>query len=204
MTSDTPVDNLVVIVGGGPVGLIFARVLSHHGVSSLLFERNETTTRWPKMDLTNARSMELFRKIGLADELRKQGVNPDIDQDVLISTGLERDRILTKWDLPSVNNFRARIHNQNDGSQPREPWQRISQAIFEKWLRNICDEDPLIDLRYGWKVTSVAEEAEKVFTTVEAPNGETYNVSSLYVAGCDGGSSTVRKSLGISIDGGPM
>lgn len=29
--------------------------------------------RWPKMDLTNIRSMELFRKLGLADELRKQG-----------------------------------------------------------------------------------------------------------------------------------
>ena len=98
------------------MGLILARVLSHHGVKSLLLERYETTTSWPKMDLTNPRPMELFRKIGLADELRKQGVDPDIDQDVLMSTGMERDHILTKWDLPSVNKFRARIYEQNDGS----------------------------------------------------------------------------------------
>jgi FAD-dependent monooxygenase len=204
MTSLHLPDNVVVIVGGGPVGLILARVLSHHGVKSVLFERNETTTSWPKMDLTNARSMELFKKIGLADELRKQGVDPDIDQDVLMSTGMERDHILTKWDLPSVNKFRARINEQNDGSQPREPWQRISQAIFEKWLKNICDQDSLIDLRFGWKVISVAEHADKVFTTVEAPNGGTHIFSSLYLAGCDGGSSSVRRSLGIPIDGGPM
>ena len=42
------------------------------------FEKFDTCTlmivdRWPKMDLTNVRSMEIFRKIGLADELRKQG-----------------------------------------------------------------------------------------------------------------------------------
>jgi FAD-dependent monooxygenase len=204
MNSHVQRPDTVIIVGGGPVGLILARVLSHHGVKSLLFERNETTTSWPKMDLTNARSMELFRKIGLADELREQGVNPSIDQDVLMSTGMERDHILTKWDLPSVDKFRTRIHELNDGSQPREPWQRISQAIFEKWLKNICDQDPLIDLRFAWKVRSVCEEAEEVLTTVEAPNGETHIFSSPYVAGCDGGSSTVRRSLGIPIDGGPM
>jgi hypothetical protein len=204
MTSHTLPGDVVVVVGGGPVGLILARVLSHHGVKSLLFERNETTTSWPKMDLTNARSMELFKKIGLADELRKQGVDPDIDQDVLISTGMERDHFLTKWDLPSVNKFRTRIFERNDGSQPREPWQRISQAIFEKWLKNICDQDPLIDLRFAWKVTSVAEDADKVVTTVEAPTGETHTFSSVYVAGCDGGSSSVRRSLRIPIDGGPM
>ena len=140
------------------MGLILARILSHHGVGSILFERNRTTTSWPKMDLTNARSMELFRRIGLADELRKHGVDPDIDQDVLILTGMQRDTTLAKWDLPSVNKFRARILEQNDGSQPREPWQRISQAIFEKSLKAICDKDPLIDLRFGWKTMSVAEE----------------------------------------------
>jgi FAD-dependent monooxygenase len=204
MVSHALSPDLVVIVGGGPVGLILARVLSYHGVRSLLFERNETTTSWPKMDLTNARSMELFRKIGLADELRTQGVDPDIDQDVLMSTGMERDHILTKWNLPGVNKFRARIHEQNDGSQPREPWQRISQAIFEKWLKNICDQDPLIDLRFAWKVTSVVEKHDQVLTTVEAPDGEIHVFSSSYVAGCDGGSSTVRRSLEIPIDGGPM
>jgi len=195
----------VFIAGGGPIGLLLAQVLSFYGVQSVLFERNKTTTSWPKMDLTNARSMELFHKIGLADELRRIGVPPDIDQDVLISSGLSMDEPLTRWDLPSVDKFRQRISECNDGSQPREPWQRLSQVVFEKWLKQICDEDPLIDLHYGWRVESVQESTDHVQTiVVNVDTGDTKTYISNYVAGCDGGSSKVRRSLQIALDGGPM
>lgn len=203
-TQHTLPDDVVVIAGGGPIGLILARILSTYGVKSILFERNETTTRWPKMDLTNARSMELFHRIGLADELRKQGVDAMYDQDVLMSTGMARDELLSKWELPGVNKFRARIRKRNDGTQPREPWQRLSQAVFERWLKSICDEDPMIELRFAWRVESVVEDVACVATTVCAPDGATHVFVSKYLAGCDGGSSTVRRSLGIPIDGGPM
>ena len=195
----------VLIAGGGPVGLLLARVLSFYGTRSILFERNKTTTSWPKMDLTNARSMELFQKIGLAEDLRRQGVPPDIDQDVLISSGLSQARPLTMWELPGVDKFRNIIQNINDGSQPREPWQRLSQAIFERWLREICDKDPLITLKYGYRVDRVEEYEDHVKTTiidVDTSTSRTY-ISS-YVAGCDGASSKVRRSLELPLDGGPM
>ena len=85
----------VLLAGGGPVCLLLARVLSFNGVESVLFERNETTTKWPKVDHTNPRSMELFRKLGRADALRKQGVPGSFDQNVLISSGLSADKKLT-------------------------------------------------------------------------------------------------------------
>ncbi|KAJ5532324.1 FAD binding domain-containing protein [Penicillium frequentans] len=195
----------VLIAGGGPVGLLLARILSFYGVKSVLFERNLTTTKWPKMDLTNARSMEIFRKIGLADSLREQGVPGDIDQNVLISTGLSAAKVLTQWELPGVDKFRERILKTNDGTQPQEPWQRVSQAIFEKWLKAICDEDPLIDLNYGFKVESVEESSDILKTIVTNVATGTQTVwSSDYVAGCDGASSKVRTSLSIPIDGGPI
>jgi len=108
-TSDQPIEeeNLpngtVLIAGGGPVGLLVATVLATYGVKSVLLERNKTTTKWPKMDLTNARSMEIFRRLGLADDLRKQGVPAHIPQPVLFSTGLPAERPLTKWLHPSVS-----------------------------------------------------------------------------------------------------
>lgn len=196
---------VVVIAGGGPIGLLLARVLSFYGVRSKLFERNKTTTRWPKMDLTNARSMEMLRKLDLADDLRRQGVPAGVDQNVLISTGLAAERPLTRWDLPGVDHFRDQIRQANDGTKPREPWQRVSQAIFERWLKKICDDDPLIDLNYGFKVDLVQEGDGVAKTTVtDVGTGHKTIYSSDYVVGCDGASSRVRASLSIPLDGGPM
>jgi choline dehydrogenase-like flavoprotein len=64
---------LVLVVGAGPIGLLVAYQLAKRGISTILIERNHETTRWPKMDITNARSMELLNHIGLADGLRKLG-----------------------------------------------------------------------------------------------------------------------------------
>ncbi|CAG9953730.1 unnamed protein product [Clonostachys rosea f. rosea IK726] len=195
----------VVIAGGGPIGLLLARVLSFYDVNSVLFERNESTTKWPKMDLTNGRSMEIFRKLGLEEDLRRQGVAADIDQNVLISSGLSADTPITSWALPGVAKFREQIRQTNDGTQPQEPWQRVSQAIFEKWLKAICDKDPLIDLNYGYKVESVEEKNNLVETVVtNMKTGEESCWRSEYVVGCDGGSSRVRSCLSTPVDGGPI
>lgn len=55
-------DDVILIAGGGPVGLVLAHTLSFYGIKSIVFEQNETTTRWPKMDLTNSRTMEIFKQ----------------------------------------------------------------------------------------------------------------------------------------------
>ena len=55
----------VLIAGGGPVGMTLALNLARYGVRSMVCERNEHTTQHPKMDLTNGRSMELYRRLGL-------------------------------------------------------------------------------------------------------------------------------------------
>jgi len=89
-TEEVLLTNTVLIVGGGPIGLLLATVLSHHGVHSVLLERNETRTKWPKIDLTNAQSMEMLRRLGLAEEMRKLGVSSDKSHNVLISSGLWR------------------------------------------------------------------------------------------------------------------
>ena len=157
------------------------------------------------MDLTNARSMELFRKLGLADALREQGVPPEFDMDVLISTGLAQESPLAKWHLPGVDKSRKIIREKNDGTQPLEPYQRLSQAIFEKWLKAICEEDPLIDLRYGNKVESVQEEEGRIQTIVtNVDTSISTAFTSDYVAGCDGASSRTRRSIEAPLDGGPM
>ncbi len=70
-------DAAVLIAGGGPVGMTLELELASHGVRSILVERNPITTRHPKMDLTNGGSMELYRRMGVAERLRKVAVPED-------------------------------------------------------------------------------------------------------------------------------
>jgi 2-polyprenyl-6-methoxyphenol hydroxylase-like FAD-dependent oxidoreductase len=70
------------IAGGGPIGLVLGIVLSDFGVPCFVAERNETTTRHPKMDVTNCRSMEIFRRLGIAERLRAVGVPVENNMDV--------------------------------------------------------------------------------------------------------------------------
>lgn len=74
-TVDMPrqVETPVLVVGAGPIGMITAFHLAKRGIRTVLVERNLETTKWPKMDITNPRSMELLQRVGLADGLRERG-----------------------------------------------------------------------------------------------------------------------------------
>ncbi|EKV05045.1 hypothetical protein PDIG_38730 [Penicillium digitatum PHI26] len=179
----------VVIVGGGPVGLILALTLAHHGLRSVLFEKNVTTTqsgfptgntpseestdtstRFPKMDLTLARTMEILRTLGLADGLRARGVAPEYPFTVRFSSGLGAEHPLSEWRLPSADQFHQRILSQNDGTMSLEPWLRVSGDVFETFLKERCEQSPLVNVRFGWAVTHIIEGDTGVEIRVRSPH----------------------------------
>ena len=88
--------------------MTLARTLSLFGVRCLLVERNPSTTRHPKMDITNGRSMELFRRLGLAGKLRAVAVPEENNFDVSWITSLT-GRELHRFRYPSVVEKRAEI-----------------------------------------------------------------------------------------------
>lgn len=191
----------VLVVGAGPVGMVAALSLARHGVSCVVVERQSETTRHPKLDYVNARSMELFRPLGLTADVRAARVGPEHSADIIWSTGLAGVPI-TVWRLPSVAEQRRRIAQHNDGTQPVEPGQRISQITFEPVLRAYCRREPRIDLRLGWHLDRLTPDDDGVTSQlVEVGSGRRLAVRSRYVIGCDGASSRVRTGLGIGLDG---
>jgi FAD-dependent monooxygenase len=195
----------VLIAGGGPVGLVLATTLSRRGIRSVVLERHPQPTKWPKMDLTTARSMEIFRMLGLSGDLRRLGVGINYSLTCNFSSGLNAEKPITAWPLPSVDDFRAQIRANNDGSMPLEPWQRVSQEIFEGFLRKKCHDDPLIDFRAGWNVTGALETKTGVeFTAFDPKAGVETVLEGFYAAACDGANSVVRQDLGIALEGGPL
>lgn len=97
------------------------------------------------------------------------------------------------------------IKQDNDGSMPRDPYLRCSQAIFEAWLKPIGEASPLIDSYFGMKAASVEEEGSGITTTLlRITTGETQKLQSQYVVACDGAGSTLRSGAGLTLTGGPV
>src|SRR5882757_9154355 len=87
----------VLVVGGGPVGLTLAIDLGRRGVRCTLIEKNASTAPYPKMDRSNARTMELYRRIGIADRVRALGYPSDIPMNIYLCTTSRRSRC---WSIP--------------------------------------------------------------------------------------------------------
>src|SRR5262244_1158935 len=131
----------ILIAGGGPVGMTLALALARLGVRSMLVERNPTTTRHPKMDITNVRSMELFRRLGLVDQLRAVAVPESNNFDVSWITSLSGHE-LHRFRYPSVTEWRRIIRETNDGGMPGEPPMRVSQVEIEPALQRSVRAEP--------------------------------------------------------------
>ena len=191
----------VLIAGGGPVGMTLALVLARLGVRAMLVERNVETTRHPKMDITNVRSMELFRRLGLAQSLRAVAVPESHPFDVAWVTTMAGHQ-LHRFRYPSPAKKRAEIVSRNDGTQPLEPAMRVSQILIEPVLKGAVQAEPSIISRFGVSLEECTGDDDGVTVVLrDIATGKTETVRSDYLAGCDGGSSRVRKSLRIGLEG---
>jgi 2-polyprenyl-6-methoxyphenol hydroxylase-like FAD-dependent oxidoreductase len=199
MTTNTDIP--VLIAGGGPVGLTLGLTLASFGVRCRVAERNEGPTRHPKMDITNSRSMELFRKLGVADSLRAAAVLDDHPFDVSWVTHM-RGHELYRFVYPSPAGHLEMVRAANDGTRSTEAPMRISQVVVEPILRDHALASPLIQLDYNCRVSGFTDQGDHVAVELEyAEEDRTETVTCAYLAGCDGGGSLVRRSLGIGLEG---
>ena len=195
----------VLIAGGGPAGLILAIELGQLGIRAELVDKRPKPGRLPKMERCNARTMEHFRRMGIADRVRAAGMPAGIPMDVFICAGdLTRPPIL-RHAYPSVAALKERGRHVNDGSLPLEPYQLISQYTLEPLLRQVAEATPGLTVRFGCELTRFSQDADGVTATVR-PAGERgeereRTVRASYLVGCDGAGSTVRRQLGIELRG---
>jgi 2-polyprenyl-6-methoxyphenol hydroxylase-like FAD-dependent oxidoreductase len=188
----------VLIAGGGPVGLATALELSRHGVPSAVIEpRPDVAWLRPRAKTVSARTMEHFRRWGLAGELRARSpLAVSWSSDIVFCTtltGREVYRFHDAFGLGLAGSDRV-----------AEPGQQSPQPVVEQLLREVAAADPRIELVTGWRVTGATEAGDQVRVTAAPAAGQDHppvTVEAAYVAGCDGPRSVVRDALGGRFDG---
>ncbi|HKR92259.1 FAD-dependent monooxygenase [Novosphingobium sp.] len=185
-------ETYVLIIGGGPVGLTLAIDLGKRGVPTIVVNEHPGTARHPKCNMVNGRTMEHYRRLGVADAIRAVGHASDFPRAVAYRTrfcGFEIGRI----DL----SFLA----QAGWPGPENPC-HVSQIDIEPVLKEAAERQPAISVRFGWKATSLRQTDEGVEAAIEeAASGERRTVRARYAVGCDGARSTVRDLIGTGMVG---
>src|ERR1043166_451408 len=193
-------DTQVLIVGGGPTGLTLAIDLGMRGVRCTLIEQKEAPAFLPKMERCNARTLEIYRRMGIAEKVSAAGLPRDWPMDVFIVLSLVEPPLL-HLSYPSVAEAKRQIAATHDGSLPLEPYQLISQYTLEPLLKSVAETLPSVTVRYGCELVSFTQDAASVTAPVKDLKGNVSQIAADFLVGCDGGASPVRHTLGIKLAG---
>ena len=198
-------DTDIVIAGAGPVGLTAAMDLSARGLHVTLAEpRRYAEPPNVKCNHVSARSMETFRRLGIAAALRDAGLPADFPNDVAFRTsvtGIELARI----HIPCRRDRRSDTGGP-DGRWPTpEPPHRINQTVLEPILLRHAAALPGVTLHNRTQLTGFVQDADGVTVQLldldSGAAATTRPLRARYLVGCDGGASTVRKQMGAGFEG---
>ena len=195
---NTEVD--VIIVGGGPSGLMLANELGRRNISVALFNDREETSPNPQANATQARTMEHFRRLGFADKVRELGLPFDYPTDITYFTRYTAYE-LARFSLPSSKEAKKLIKSLSGSWSAAELPHRVSQMLVERVLRDQAAKLPSVVLNFGNSVKSVSDAGDYVSATIEEKSGQIQSLEAKYLVGCDGPRSLVRKYLGIDYIG---
>ncbi len=196
-----PVTTDVLIAGGGPCGLMLANELGRRGIHGLVVDQKPGTAFNPQANATQARTMEHFRRLGFAQEIRAQGLPPDHPTDIAYLTRFA-GKELARLRLPAAAAAPDLIKNMSGSWSAAELPHRISQKFVEVTLRKHAQQLPTVDLRYGWQLKSFTDTGKGVDAVIQSVNDESpVAVHASYLVGADGARSFVRNQLGVAWQG---
>ena len=180
------VNNLpVAIVGAGPVGLTTALALAYYKIPFIIFEANAGLSTETKAGTTLTRTLEIWQRFGAASKIIAKALRVDEIGDIERATNRSRDSV--KLDLLR--------------DETRFPFViNLPQHDMEPSLRDCLPASSTKQIMHRHRLMSFTQHPDKIELDVETPNGrKTFDAS--YLLACDGGRSTVRDKLGVTVEG---
>jgi 3-(3-hydroxy-phenyl)propionate hydroxylase len=175
----------VLIAGAGPVGLIAALKLSQAGIPVIVFEKEHNLLDDPRAATTHPSTLEMLDKIGMAKEVKKQGL---VCKEFYF------------WDRPT-GDLVAKFDHHLLLDETKFPYVvQCEQFKLTKIALSMINNYPDTSVMFSHKVTGVKQGTDNVTLSITTPNGHE-EITGTYLIGCDGGRSTVRKSSAIDFEG---
>src|ERR1051325_1237216 len=174
----------VIIIGAGPTGLSLACQFIRHGIDFVVVEKNESITPFSKAIGVQARTLEIYDQLGLAQP------------------AIERGTIASRVRLIEGGEVRGEMHLANFGKD-------LSQFAYMLMLEQSKNEELLYefvkshnrDVLWQTELESFSQDQTGVTAQVKTASGESLTIKGKYLAGCDGASSPVRHGLGLTFEG---
>ena len=193
----------VIVAGGGPAGLTLANELGLRGVRGVVLDQKESTTPAPQANATQARTMEHFRRLGFASEIRALGLPPDYPTDVAYLTRFSGHE-LARFRMPARARTDAIARSSVSGgawSTPEMP-HRCSQLFIEPVIRRNAEKYPSVSVRFSTRMLDFVDRGTHVSVRVEpVAGGPIETLEAAWLVGCDGSRSPIRHALGIEMAG---
>jgi 2-polyprenyl-6-methoxyphenol hydroxylase-like FAD-dependent oxidoreductase len=192
----------VLIVGAGPVGLTLAIDLAWRGINVTVAEtRARAAPPEPKCNHVAARTMEIFRRLGIAEQVRNAGLPADYPHDISYRTSFT-GRELTRIAIPCRRD-RFTMTDGPDCNWPTpEPPHRINQIFLEPILFEHAAAQPRIRIINRTSVEDVVVEDRSATVSLrDLETGAVRRWNGRFLIGCDGARSVVRKAMGAELTG---
>lgn len=197
-----PVETQVLVVGGGPVGLTLAMDLARRGIRTVVAElRHKGEPPSVKCNHVSARSMEIFRRLGVAKAIRDAGLPADYPNDVsyrVSFTGKELSRI----PIPCRRDRYTASGGPDTWWPTAEPPHRINQIYLEPTLSAYAETIPGLTLLNRVEITGFEQTPDGVTANgTRLDSDETITIRADFLVGCDGGRSAIRRAIGATLSG---
>ena len=185
----------VLVVGAGVTGLTASILLADHGVRALTIARHPGVAPQPRAHITNQRTVEIFRDLGIEERVRAVGVPlRTVNHNVLATsfTGLEIYRYRSYGTGPRAADYSL-----------ASPCELVNapQHVLEPVLLTTAVERGA-EVRFSHELVDITQSDESVEARVRLrTTGEEYLVRARYAIGADGGRSRVAEQLGIPFEG---